>query len=157
MKRISFPHLGNYWVPISFLLKKITTCEIIIPNPITKRTLDLGSKYSPDTACVPFKYNLGNYIESLNKGANILIQAGGGCRYGYYAEVQEEILKDLGYKFEFYCLVKNDCNILTHSYKVLKKINPKLSFLKYSYYLILTMKMVNYMDKTDIYIRKAVF
>lgn len=156
MKKISFPHLGNYYIPISFLLKKITNCQIIIPDPITKRTLDLGSKYSPENACVPFKYNLGNYIESLNKGANILIQAGGGCRYGYYAEVQEEILKNLGYDFEFYCLVKNDCNILTNSYKVLKKINPKLSFLKYSYYLVLTMKMINYMDKIDIYIRKNI-
>ena len=35
----------------------------------------------------------------LNNGANILLQAAGGCRYGYYAELQEQILKDLNYNF----------------------------------------------------------
>lgn len=33
--------------------------------------------YSPDFVCVPFKYNLGNFIETLDNGANILVQAGG--------------------------------------------------------------------------------
>ena len=84
-KIISFPHLANYYLPITYLLKKTTTCKIVPAPPITKKTIELGSKYAPDFVCVPFKYNLGNFIEALENGANILIQAGGGCRYGYYA------------------------------------------------------------------------
>ena len=73
----------------------------------SKKTIELGRRYSPDYVCSPFKYNLGNYIESLNNGATILLQAGGGCRYGYYAELQEQILKDLNYEFEFINFIAN--------------------------------------------------
>ena len=64
-KIISFPHLGDYYIPIKFLLNKLTKYKIIESPPITKKTIDLGSKYSPDFVCVPFKYNLGNFIESI--------------------------------------------------------------------------------------------
>ena len=75
---ISFPHMANYHVPIEILLNFIfDECTILPPPPITKKTLELGSAYSPDFVCVPFKYNLGNFIETLDNGANILVQAGG--------------------------------------------------------------------------------
>ena len=133
-KIISFPHLGNYYYPISFLLRKTTPHEIRPAPPITKKTIELGSKYSPDFVCVPFKYNLGNFIEALENKANIIIQAGGGCRYGYYAEVQEKILKDLGYDFEFLNLVSEDHFTVKTLFKTFRKINPKLSFIKFIYY-----------------------
>ena len=99
-KVVSFPHLSNYDVPIKYLIEKLTDAKVIPSPSITKKTIELGSKYSPDYVCMPFKYTLGNYIESLDNGANILIQAGGGCRFGYYFELQKKILEDLGYKFE---------------------------------------------------------
>ncbi len=150
---ISFPHLGNYSYPIAYFFKHITTAEILIAPPITKKTIEIGSKYSPDFVCLPFKYNLGNFIEALEEGATILAQAGGGCRYGCYGEVQEQILKDLGYNFEFLSLMDNGkINILT-IYKSLKKINNHLSFSKYIYYLLKTMLMIYYIDKIENYIR----
>lgn len=152
-KIVSFPHLGNYYYPISFLLKKITPCIVKPSPPITKRTIELGSKYSPDFVCVPFKYNLGNFIESLENGADILVQAGGGCRYGYYAEVQEKILRDLGYEFEFLSLVSEDHFTVKSLFKTFKKLNPKLSFSKFAYYALLTILMIRYMDNIDQYIR----
>jgi len=57
---------------------------------------------------VPFKYNLGNYLEALENGANFLVQAGGGCRFGYYGEIQEQILRDIGYDFEFINILNAD-------------------------------------------------
>lgn len=114
-KIISFPHIGNYYIPIKYLIKKITNCEVIIPPKNNKKTIELGSKYSPDGICMPFKYNLGNYLDALSSGANILIQAGGGCRYGYYAELQEQILKDLGYSFTFINLIQ-DNHVLSLNY-----------------------------------------
>ena len=64
-KIISFPHLGNYFVPVKYLLKKLTNLDVWEAPPITKKTLELGNKYSPNDVCIPFKYNLGNFIESL--------------------------------------------------------------------------------------------
>ena len=150
---ISFPHLGDYYIPIKYLLQKLTKLKVIESPPITKKTIELGSKHAPDFVCVPFKYNLGNFIETLDQGANVLIQAGGGCRYGYYPEVQEKILKDLGYNFELYCLVDNDRVTAKSLYHTFKKIDSKIKFSKMIYYVPLTILMIYYMDKIDDYIR----
>ena len=71
---------------------------------MTKRTIELGAKYSPDFVCAPFKCMMGCYIEALEQGANVLIQTGGTCRLGYYGELHEQILKDMGYDFEMFNL-----------------------------------------------------
>lgn len=154
--KISFPHIGNYYIPINYLLKNTTKCQIIIPPKITKKTIELGSKYSPDYVCVPFKYNIGNFIESLEEGANIILQAGGGCRYGYYAELQEQILKDLNYKFELINFIENNHISIKNVYKFAKKMNSKLNCLKFLHYLINTILMVLIMDKLETYIRENI-
>ena len=155
-KIISFPHLGNYYHPISKLLKNLTQEKVIVAPPITKKTLELGVKYSPDMVCIPFKYNLGNFIESLNQGANILFTAGGGCRYRYYAEVTETILKDLGYKFKLYKIIKKDKINFLEIYKILKEINQKLTYRKFIHSLIYTLLYIFYMDEIDKIIRKNI-
>lgn len=155
-KIISFPNLANYDVPIKFFLEHLIYAEVRKAPKMTKKTLELGSKYSPDYVCLPFKYNLGNFIESLENGANILLQAGGGCRFGYYSELQNQILKDLGYEFELYSMMDDGVNEIRSIYKSLKKIEPKLGKIKYIYYLFLSMLMIHYMDKLDIYIRKNI-
>jgi len=155
-KIISFPHLGDYYIPINYLLKNITKSQIIIPPKITKKTIELGSANSPDYVCVPFKYNLGNYIESLNLGANVLLQAGGGCRYGYYAELQEQILKDLGYDIEFVNFIKDNHVSVFNIYKFIKRINKKINIFSYFYYLINTILMIIIMDKLEINMRENI-
>lgn len=152
-KVISFPHLGDYYVPIKFLLTKLTNYKVIESPKITKKTIELGSKYSPDFVCIPFKYNLGNFIETLDMGANVIIQAGGGCRYGYYPEVQDKILKDMGYLFEFYTLVDSDRLTIKGLYHTFKKIDNRIKIFKMVYYLLLTILMIRYMDNIDNYIR----
>ncbi|MEG1010137.1 MAG: hypothetical protein RSF67_10065, partial [Clostridia bacterium] len=144
---ITFPHIGNYYIPIyNLLFNLLDNCEIMIPKKITNKTLELGSKVSPDFICIPFKYNMGNFIESLDAGANVIFQAGGGCRYGYYAELQEQILKDLGYDFKFITLLDyNGINIF-RIYKIFKDLNNKLSFIKFIYQFILTVIMINKLD-----------
>lgn len=153
---ISFPHLGNYFIPVKYLLKKLTNLEVKEAPPITKKTLELGSKYSPNDVCIPFKYNLGNFIESLDNGATILVQAGGGCRYRYYAEVQEQILKDLGYNFKFIKLISKDKLHIKEIYKIFKNLNNSLSFFNFIHTFIITFFFIFYMDKIDIIIRKRI-
>ena len=151
---ITFPHLGNYYIVFNYFLSNVTKKKVICPPPTTKRTIALGSKYSPDFVCVTFKYNLGNYIEALEKGANVLIQGGGGCRYGYYAELEEEILRNLGYEFEFYNLIKDNHLSLKKGYNFCKKMNKKTNIFKCLYYLINALFMIIFMDKIERYIRK---
>ena len=153
-KIISFPHMSYYYIPIKYIIKKITKCEVLIPEKNSKQTVSLGSKYSHSDVCMPFKYNLGNYINALNRGANILIQAGGGCRYGYYAELQEKILKELGYSFKFINLIKNNRVSIIKLYQEAKKINNKLFFIEYIYYLIKGFLIIIFMDKIHKYIRE---
>jgi predicted nucleotide-binding protein (sugar kinase/HSP70/actin superfamily) len=80
--------------------------DVVAPPPITKKTVNLGVLHSPEFACFPLKLNMGNFIESLEAGADTIIMAGGTgpCRFGYYAQVQREILRDLGYEFEMIIL-----------------------------------------------------
>ena len=154
---ISFPHLGNYYVPIYSLLSRlVSNSEILIPPKMTKKTMELGEKYSPDFVCTPFKYNLGNFIESLDRGANVLIQAGGGCRFGYYAELQEQILHDMGYDFTFITLLDAKGVNLLKVYKKFKIINPKLKKFNFSYHFLLTIKMIDMLDDLEETIRKKV-
>ena len=153
---ISFPHLGNYYYPISRLLSLITKDKVMPAPPITKKTLELGTKYAPDTVCIPFKYNLGNFIESLEQGANVLFTAGGGCRYRYYAEVTETILKDLGYNFKFYKLIKQDMINWKDAYDIFKEINPNLTIPHFVHSIIYTILYIFYMDEIDKIIRKNI-
>lgn len=150
---ISFPHLGYYYIVFNYFLSNACRCKVIVPPRSTKKTIELGSKYSPDFVCVPFKYNLGNYIEALDMGANTLIQGGGGCRYGYYAELEEKILRDLGYEFEFYNMIEDDHISLIKGYKFVKKMNKKTNIFKCLYYLINSLVMIICLDKIERYIR----
>ncbi len=157
MKEIlAFPQLGDYQYPIRRLLQDMTKKEVLIVPPITKKTIELGSKHSPDSVCVPFKYNLGNFIEALELGANVLYQAGGGCRYRYYAEVQETILKDLGYDFHFVQIIERDHLRLRELYQIFKKQNKDLKRRSFLKYLVFAFFYVTYLDKLDSKIRKVV-
>lgn len=96
----TFPHMGLLSVTLKTLLNGLGI-TVIMPPPTSKKTIETGAKYAPETACLPLKVTLGNYIEALDAGADTIVTCGGvgPCRLGYYAQVQQEILKELGYKF----------------------------------------------------------
>ncbi len=155
-KIISFPHLGDYYIPFKIFLQRTTFLEVKQAPPITNKTLEIGNKYSPLNICIPFKYNLGNFIESLENGCNILLTAGGGCRYRYYAEVTEVILKDLGYDFTFFNFMNKGKVDLKKNYIFLKKLNQKLTKRSYLHNLFFLLNFIWNMDKIDKIIRKNV-
>lgn len=156
MNKISFPKMGDYNIPISYFLKHTLNCEIIEPDPITVSQVQKGSSNSPEFVCMPFKYTLGSFINALDKGANILIQAGGGCRYGYYSELQELTLKEMGYEFKYINLVSKGKTDYLKIYQEFKKIDKKFNILKALYYYLITKKMIEYMDLLDDYIRENI-
>ena len=146
--------MGNYHIAIKKLMQSLAGeyGEVTAAPPITKRTLELGSKHSPDFVCIPFKYNLGNFIEALDGGADFLIQTGGSCRLGYYGEIQEQILRDLGYKFEFCMIETSKGNPLVY-YDAFKKINPKLTYIQTARAAVIAARTLLAIDGVERFIR----
>jgi predicted nucleotide-binding protein (sugar kinase/HSP70/actin superfamily) len=99
--RLSIPHMGNVYLPFRAVCQRLGI-DYIVPPVNSQRTLSLGSRYSPEGLCIPFKMTLGNMIEAAEMGANTLIVPGGYgiCRLGYYTRVQEQVLHNLGYDIE---------------------------------------------------------
>ena len=93
--KISFPRMGTSWIGLKALVEGIGH-EVVLAPPPTKRTLDLGTKYAPEFACLPFKVLLGSYLEAIELGADTIMSSGGvgPGRAGYYTHLQERILKE---------------------------------------------------------------
>lgn len=109
--KVTYPHMGNLFLAANALLQGLG-CEVIPPPPCSKRTLSLGTQNAPESACLPLKINLGNYLEALELGADTLVMVGGvgPCRIGYYGQVQEQILRDLGKNFNMVVLEPPDAH-----------------------------------------------
>ncbi|MGD8400573.1 MAG: CoA protein activase [Bacillota bacterium] len=105
MLKVSFPHIGNSYIPFRVLLAELGL-EPVIPPQISPRTIAMGTKLAPEFACLPLKVTLGNYLEALELGAELLLMAGGigPCRFGLYGEVQREILEEAGRQVAFLVL-----------------------------------------------------
>lgn len=154
--KVSFPQLGNYNVPLEILFTIGLEVEYISPPPITKKTLEIGSLHSPEFVCSPFKYTLGNFIEAIEAGANTLVQTGGVCRLGYYGELDEQILRDLGYNVRFVNMAKARYSNPLTFYNEFKEINPNMSIKKIGKILPVAVKMVEYLDEIEDFIRKNI-
>ncbi|BBB92687.1 MAG TPA: hypothetical protein PKA28_03340 [Methylomusa anaerophila] len=127
---LTFPHMGTMSVVLNTLLTGLDLATLP-PPAITKKTMELGSQYAPETACLPLKITLGNFIEALEQGADTIITCGGvgPCRLGYYAEVQKGILEQLGYRFEMVAVEPS----LFHVLQVLHRFVPGKSWRKIYY------------------------
>jgi predicted nucleotide-binding protein (sugar kinase/HSP70/actin superfamily) len=103
--KTGFPHLGNFYIPMKAFLAELGL-EPLVPPMISARTINLGTKHAPEFVCFPFKVNLGNFLEAAEAGAECLLMVGGSgpCRFGYYAAVQKEIMREAGYGGEFIIL-----------------------------------------------------
>lgn len=144
MKKITFPHMGELDISLKTFLQELGF-EVVVPPVISKKTLDLGMKYGPEFACLPLKINLGNFIEALEEGANTIIMGGGcgPCRFGYYGEVQREILQDLGYDFEMFIIEPN----LIEDYRNLKRIFGGIPLKRFFQALTITWKKLLAIDR----------
>lgn len=151
---ISFPHMGEYSIVFTQLMGHLfPTARVFPAPPMTQKTVELGSRHSPDFVCSPFKYNLGNYIEALEQGANVLFQTGMGCRYGYYGELQEQILRDLGYQFQFLCLSRERAQALA-LYRSARELGCTLPLTQMLSALLLACESIRAMDRYEYWMRE---
>lgn len=111
--------MGLMYLPVKALFERVGL-QVIVPPLSSKNTLNIGTKHSPEYACLPLKVNIGNFIEAHKLGADTIIMAGGvgPCRFGYYAELQREILHDLGLDYQIIVLEPPD----THASELINKI-----------------------------------
>ncbi len=99
-RKVGFLRYGYYDIAFKFFVEQVLNAEFVQLPEATRRTLELGERYSSDSVCSPFKHILGDYVEALELGADVLVQFTGPCRLAYYGELQESILRDLGYEFD---------------------------------------------------------
>lgn len=152
--RVTFPQIGSYNIPIELVFKDGMGLDYVEPPKMTDKTLEIGSKYSPDSVCAPFKFMLGNYIEAIEAGANILVSVGGLCRLGYYGELHEEILKDLGYNVKFVNFAQTRLKKPSSWYDKFRALNTDMSLVKIGEVLPTSIKMIEYLDIVDDYMRR---
>lgn len=139
--RLTVPHMGLLYIAYTDVLRRHGV-DILPPPKPTLKTLNLGVRYSPGFACLPFKINLGNMIESLEAGADTILMPGGygPCRFGYYGVVQEQILKELGYSFRM--VTTDNPDRLSNMVKTIRDIsNIKKKFDGYKVFYLILMRM----------------
>lgn len=123
--KVAFPMIANYNDVVRYFVEVGMNQTYIRQPKMTRRTMKLGAKYAPDMVCTPFKTILGSMIEALEAGADTLIMVFGYCRLGYYGELAERILRDLGYEFNYINMADYTTGKYKDYLKALKKINPK--------------------------------
>ena len=97
---------------------------------------------------------LGNYIEAIEEGANILVGVGGLCRLGYYGELHEQIIKDLGYDVKFVNFAQSRVKRPSSWYEKFKALNEDMSLVQLGEVVPTAIKMVEYMDIVDDFLRR---
>ncbi|MFW5780562.1 MAG: acyl-CoA dehydratase activase-related protein [Bacillota bacterium] len=154
--KVTFPHMGNIYILIKTLFDELDI-EYIIPPKCSNRTLEIGAKHAPEMACLPLKINIGNFIQAMEKGADTIVITGGcgPCRFGYYAEMHKEILKDLGYNVEIICLELNNKGIKELISKIKKLLGKrKLSSIVLPLYrAVKTLKLTDKLEELSYIIR----
>ncbi|MGQ9497330.1 MAG: acyl-CoA dehydratase activase-related protein [Desulfotomaculales bacterium] len=98
---IGLPTMGHLDVAIRSALADCGVESIRTPAA-SKEVLELGKLVSPEFVCLPFVITLGQMRWLLEHGATRLLMVGGKgkCRLGWYAQIQEQLLRRLGYDFE---------------------------------------------------------
>ena len=129
-KKVVFPRMAHYNAAFKYFVEQGLGATYIMQPEMTRRTLELGTRYSPDYVYAPFKHTLGSLIEGLECGANVILAPGGPCRLSYYGELEKQILQDLGYEFEMIDIAEMRYAKVKDYPKLMRKLNPKLSMPK---------------------------
>lgn len=123
--KITFPHMGYSYIAFEMFLRDIGHEPIVPPRP-SKTTLDLGVQYAPEFACIPFKFLLGTYLETIRLGAEMAITSGGvgPCRAGYYGVLHQKILDDLGHSLKI-VVIEPPLRNIPDFIRKLKMVKPR--------------------------------
>lgn len=121
--KVTYPHMGYMSAPIRHMLESLNV-EVLEAPPISQRTVELGSLHSPEGVCLPYKINMGNFLEGLDRGADTLVTmcGAGKCRFGFYSAVQKIALAQ-GRPIGFHTLDTE--HLLPDMYRFLRRVAPE--------------------------------
>lgn len=130
--KITLPHLGNVYLAAKALFDGLNI-DYVIPPLNSNSSLEIGSFYSPEEICLPFKIMIGNYIQAIDQGADTVILTGscGPCRFGEYCEMQMNLLKKLGHELEFIVIDSPGDIGIKELYNRINKISLSSNLTKY--------------------------
>lgn len=148
-RKVTFPEFSHYNYAIKYFIEQGLETEYIMAPKMTVRTMERGAKHSPDFVCTPFKSTLGSMMDALEAGADTILMTMGLCRLGYYGELQEEILRGLGYEFEMINFSEYSTGKKRDYIKALKRINPKCSLAKATKGLTDAVRMIECLDDAE--------
>lgn len=142
--KVTYPHMGYLSTPVFNMLTNLGV-EVIEAPPITKKTVELGSLYSPEGVCLPYKINLGNFLESVEFGADtfITVCGAGKCRLGFYNAVQRIQLAKRR-EIRFYTLDTN--HLFSSLYNLLRTLAPEASHFEILKNITMTLKILKALD-----------
>ncbi|MBM7855466.1 putative nucleotide-binding protein (sugar kinase/HSP70/actin superfamily) [Desulfohalotomaculum tongense] len=128
MRKVTFPHMGHSYIAFKMLMEDMGN-EVILPPRPSKKTLDLGVKYAPEFACLPYKILLGTYLETAAKGMDTIVTSGGSgpCRAGHYAHLHQAILRSLGHNVDLVCFESPKKHPIDFYRKIQKLNSARLS------------------------------
>ena len=144
-KIVCAPKIGDYHILTDILIERLLNYKTMLCPPMTKRTLELGARHSPDMICTPFKITLGNFIEAAEMGANMFVMPGAGCRLGFYDILQKRVLLDLGYECEMFTLF-DYIPTVKRLFKSFEDENPDLTKEEFNAVLDIVVKIAVDMD-----------
>ncbi|HEX3026139.1 MAG TPA: hypothetical protein VHR42_02780 [Clostridia bacterium] len=100
--KITFPHMGNAYVAVKVLLDTLGL-DYYMPPVKNRNALQRGIANSPEFMCLPFKTILSDFLQGLDHGADTILFGGGcgQCRLSYYGALEQEILRSMGYRFNY--------------------------------------------------------
>ncbi len=148
-RKVAFFHFRNYEPAFKYFVEQVLDADFIPLPPPTRRTVKIGEENSTDYVCTPFKHILGDYVEALERGADVLVQVTGFCRLNYYGELAEMILRDMGYS-DFDMLNFSDVGtgrIRDYVAYCKKVVNPNLSVAHGVKGLYAAYRMVEHIDQ----------
>lgn len=147
--KIAFPMIAHYNDAVRYFIEQGLGQTYIMQPAMTRRTMALGEKLSPDMVCTPFKTILGSMIEALEAGAEVLIMTMGYCRLGYYGELAESILREQGYDFDYVNFAEYTTGRPKDYLKAVKAICPHVRPAKAMGALRAALDMVKYIDEVE--------
>ncbi len=152
--KVTAPSFGLLFIPLHFLFNSLGI-EYIQPSVRSKKNWDKALSVSPEQICLPFKYNISNYFDSIDKGVDTIFIAGGHgpCRFGLYGFLQSKIIKMTKPDFNF--IVINQDNIIEFI-NVLIKVSPKnLNKIKLFIILLKSLRILKLAEKNmELYLGK---
>jgi predicted nucleotide-binding protein (sugar kinase/HSP70/actin superfamily) len=158
-RRIAFPALGMLSVVAERYVDALGL-EVISPPPLSRRSLDIGVRGSPEALCIPCKLLYGNYVEAAEAGATELIMLGGPatCRLGYSARQQVAQLARRGLQVQAHTLdlyhLNRDLLRLTRD---LTEGRPMTELLEAIRFLLALLDLIDALEVTVLEVRPRAF